>query len=103
MVYRAGAWRARPPVLFTAAPRGQARVRRYRAPNRRRLGCRDEQETNESKVVERSGSALFPAVALMDDDSGGFALADGPAGDQEFLDAYVEAHAKKFGEEFQVN
>lgn len=62
-------------------------------------------KTNESKVKLNGREVHFSsAVALMDDDLREDLHSQmAPCGDQEFLDAYVEAHAKKFGEEFQVN
>lgn len=62
-------------------------------------------ETNESKV-ELNGRQVFfsSAVVLMDDDLREYLHSQiAPCGDQEFLDAYAEAHLAKFGEEFQVN
>lgn len=43
------------------------------------------------------------AVNLMDDEIREELHAElAPCDDQEFLDAYVERHAEKYGEEFQV-
>lgn len=44
------------------------------------------------------------AVALMDDDIREALHSEmSPCEPQEFIDAYAAAHAKKFGETFQVN
>ena len=58
-----------------------------------------------SKKVELNGQMVDfdAAVMLMDDD-----LREelhsllAPCTDQEFMDAYAEAYAKRFGQEFQV-
>lgn len=43
------------------------------------------------------------AVALMDDEIREELHAEmAPCDDQEFLDAYVERHAQKYGDDFQV-
>ena len=43
------------------------------------------------------------AVKLMDDEIREELHAElAPCGNQEFLDAYVERHAQKYGEDFQV-
>ena len=56
------------------------------------------------KVMLNSSEIDFEAaVNLMDDEIREELHAElAPCGNQEFLDAYVERHAQKYGEDFQV-
>ena len=57
------------------------------------------------KKVNRNGYEVeFDACAILMDDEirEELHMALAPCTEQEFLDAYVERHAEKFGEEFQI-